>query len=917
MAEGVVGMLIAKLGVALAKETVIFGVSLFCKEVSALKGLFGEIREAKEELESMQAYLQGAERFRGTDETTGIFVKKIRGLSFEIENVVDEFTYKLEDKYGGFAAKMRKRMERVKTWRRLALKIQEIKRRLKVADERKLRYDTRGTEKNAESSGGRSMIVDQQASYFIREDFLVGIEENKKVLMQWLVEDLEQQSIVATVWGMGGVGKTTLVSHVYNVMKQGFDTAAWITVSSNYQVEAMLKIIAKELGIAGDVSSMSKRVLIEAIHTYLQGKTYILILDDVWSVDVWFSIRDAFPTGTVGRFVITSRIHEVALLATRNCIVEVEPLEDHNSWQLFCKEVFWKNQNKECPEELEHLAHMFVGKCSGLPIAIASIGRLLSCKRPTYSDWENVYKELELQLTNSVILNVNVILKVSFEHLPYDLKNCFLHCALFPEDYPIKRRRVMRQWIAAGYIRQKGNKTLEEVAEGYLTELVHRSLLKVVKWNVAGRLKCCQMHDVVRLLALSKAKEECFGRVYDGSVPFYAEGTRRISVQSVNLEQLSRSSGTRFHALHVFGRYIDIDMLKPILASSIFLSTLDLQGTRISMLPNEIFNLFNLRYLGIRNTDIRSLPEAIGRLQNLEVLDALDAKLLHLPNSIVKLQKLRYLYACTVGREAEIKPFGGVKVPNGIGRLTALQALQSVMASSEIMAEIGALTELRTFGVCNVKSEHSADLSSAINKMTNLIHLEITTRGEEVLQLEGLHLPQTLSKLGLEGQLEEKSIPRVLSSWSYLNSLTWLHLAFSKIAEESFPSLFMLSGLCTLVLTNAFEGKQLHFCAGSFPKLQFLAILDAPNLNQAEVEDGAMPSLVELVFRDCPELKFLPHGMEHLMALQKMHLIETSEELVEKLRQKNEQNECSEGLMKISKRATLRVIQNGLLETIK
>uniref|UniRef100_A0ACD5TJ48 Uncharacterized protein n=1 Tax=Avena sativa TaxID=4498 RepID=A0ACD5TJ48_AVESA len=256
MAEGVVGMLIAKLGVALAKETVIFGVSLFCKEVSALKGLFGEIREAKEELESMQAYLQGAERFRGTDETTGMFVKKIRGLSFEIENVVDEFTYKLEDKYGGFAAKMRKRMERVKTWRRLALKIQEIKRRLKVADERKLRYDTRGTERNAESSGGRSMFVDQQASYFTREDFLVWIEENKKVLMQWLVEDLEQQSVVATVWGMGGVGKTTLVSHVYNVMKQGFDTAAWITVSSNYQVEAMLKIIAKEFSIADDVASV-------------------------------------------------------------------------------------------------------------------------------------------------------------------------------------------------------------------------------------------------------------------------------------------------------------------------------------------------------------------------------------------------------------------------------------------------------------------------------------------------------------------------------------------------------------------------------------------------------------------------------------------------------------------------------------
>lgn len=223
----------------------------------------------------------------------------------------------------------------------------------------------------------------------------------------------------------------------------------------------------------------------------------------------------------------------------------------------------------------------------------------------------------------------------------------------------------MRQWITAGFITEKDeSKTLEEVAEGYLAELVNRSLLQVVERNFAGRLKQCRMHDVIRLLALNKAKEECFGNVYNGSggtVVFSIEGARRISVLGGNIEQLSLSGATQLRALHVFESYIDIDLLKPILTSSSLLSTLDLQGTHIKMLPNEVFDLFNLRYLGLRDTKIESMPAAVGRLQNLQVLDAYDSKLTYLPNSVVKLQKLRYLYAGTLKDSIR-----GVKVPKGM-----------------------------------------------------------------------------------------------------------------------------------------------------------------------------------------------------------------------------------------------------------
>ncbi|KAI4998847.1 hypothetical protein ZWY2020_054189 [Hordeum vulgare] len=496
MAEAVVGQVVVKLSAALAKDALTFGAKLLWKEASALKGLFSKIRDSKAELESIQAYLQEAERFKDTDTTTAIFVGEIRGLAFQIEDVVDEFTYKLEEeKHGGFAAKTKKRLKHIKTWLRLAAKLQEIEAKLQDAKRRKKDYSVGRFVSAARSTN--------QALHFTRDEDLVGIEENRERLIRCLTggggggggDGLEQRrSKVTTVCGMPGVGKTTLVAHVYNTVKVDFDAAAWVTVSQSYCLEDLLKKIAVEFGVAVDVANIEMRGLAESIHNYLQGKKYILVLDDVWTARLWTELRNVFPTSDcTGRFVITSRKQEVSLLATRESAIHLEPLQEHHSWLLFCQGAFWNDDDKECPLELHKLAVKFIAKCQGLPIALACIGRLLSSKLPTFAEWENVYRCLDSQLVKDVLPDVDMILKVSMDDLPYDLKNCFLHCALFPEDYVLKRKMIMRQWIAAGFIREEEeNRTLEEVAEGYLVELVNRSLLQVI---VPTPRLCSVMHD--------------------------------------------------------------------------------------------------------------------------------------------------------------------------------------------------------------------------------------------------------------------------------------------------------------------------------------------------------------------------------------------------------------------------------------
>jgi disease resistance protein RPM1 len=84
------------------------------------------------------------------------------------------------------------------------------------------------------------------------------------------------------------------------------------------------------------------------------------------------------------------------------------------------------------------------------------------------------------------------------------------------------------------------------------------------------------MHDIIYLVALDKAKEECFGNVYKGQETFSLDSTRRLSIQSTGTktshESFSnsvtkyQSSATHLRAVYAFTSHVDIDMLRPVIA---------------------------------------------------------------------------------------------------------------------------------------------------------------------------------------------------------------------------------------------------------------------------------------------------------------------------------------------------------------
>ncbi|GJN28700.1 hypothetical protein PR202_gb16857 [Eleusine coracana subsp. coracana] len=226
MAEAVVGVLICKLGEALLNKGAAYGASLLCTETSALKGFFGEIHRAMGWMEIMKAYLRDSEKLRDTNETTDTFVKKIRGLAFRIEDVVDEYEYKLQDgNHGRFAAKMKKRLQHGKAWRRLARELRDINADLEDTARQKNLCAMPEMARYGGGNGHDARSLNPTLCFARNED-LVGIENNAEKLKGWLLDN-EVKSKIVTVWGMGGAGKTTLVDHVYKIVKEDFDVATW------------------------------------------------------------------------------------------------------------------------------------------------------------------------------------------------------------------------------------------------------------------------------------------------------------------------------------------------------------------------------------------------------------------------------------------------------------------------------------------------------------------------------------------------------------------------------------------------------------------------------------------------------------------------------------------------------------------
>nr|XP_025877632.1 disease resistance protein RPM1 isoform X1 [Oryza sativa Japonica Group] len=897
MAESVVFGILCKIGSILGSHLTQALVSHLGKEVSVLIEVESIVKQIRSEFRLMQSFLQDGQEKESSSRQAETFLQEVQQIAFEVEDILDEFVYYFGRKETPSVELLKnffRKSESVMPLRRIAAELKEVQNRLQNIRNLKLQYNIDLSEESAssiryEDSKGHTL------HHIMHNKKLVGFVNERQKLQELLMANERSCSIIS-IWGMGGSGKTTLVKTVSEskASKNRFDCQIWVTVSQTYDItEIMRKIIQCALKdtCSADLGSMSSEGVVLMLQETLQGRTYMMVLDDVWDTNVWFSLEGFLDESSIrSKVVITTRINDVASLAEDKRRLQLRGLDEAESWDLFCMWAFRHGEDQTCPPAMDRVARQIVGRCEGLPLAITAVGNLLSFKRLDLMEWEKFYNQLNWELHNRLdnqgLSMVTRLLGLSYKHLPVHLKNCFLLCSIFPEDYMIRGKRLCKLLVVEGLVEPRKNMTLEEIAMEYIEKLVDRCLLQVARRNKLGRVWELQMHDIIRELAISISEKEGFCMIHNKAQRSVVEcEPRRLSIHENSVRVQLSINASRVRSFYQF----DIDCssvskVQWVSRTARYLKVLELGSVPIRKLPRDIGNLFNLHYLGLRRTKIKQLPESIDRLQNLRTLDIFLTEIASLPRGVTRLRMLRHLIA----GKAVASYFGledvftGVKVPNGLWRSLDLNVLTGISASSNLVEQLASFTQLRSLKLTDVKNIHYTKLFASIRKMQLLKNLLIgTANSDEYVSLEALDpAPQNLEILFVKGRLHDRVIGSDLFEANRL-TLMELTLENSRLSIDPLPSLSNFCNLTLLGLFNHYIGETLLFQAEWFPKLHTLTLAELQNVSSIVIEKHSMPNLYNFALICLTNLEDLPEGMEFLGSVEELSLVGMHQKFME------------------------------------
>ncbi|XVF37498.1 hypothetical protein REPUB_Repub20aG0013700 [Reevesia pubescens] len=752
-----------------------------------------ELNELRASLTLIQAFLQDAER-RQDEELVTLWLEKLRDLADEVNNVFDEDAYEhhrrfLDDrkrrKVNDFFSFSRNPI--VFTFK-MATEVRKIKQSM---DDINHQAEGLGLQKRVPNtapivSGGRD-------TYSVGDSFqVVGREDDVVKIVNLLIGSNTRQTFsIVSIVGMGGLGKTTLANlvckneGVKNYFKKNI---IWVCVSENFNVLRILQEMVESLTL-NPCDMKNQKAILEKIKKELKGKTYLLVLDDVWDGGFnWEDLRASLlgiNENIQCSILVTTRSDNIALV--RETPPEhrhhLKILGDDECWTIIKERAFGKSPVSPVSPDLERIGRSIARKCAGVPLVANVIGGTLSHRRDI-DEWlsirDSYWVNSSLERNDAII----PVLKLSVDRLPFrSLKQCFAYCSIFPKNFNIQKEQLIQLWMAEGFLQDsKGSsQALEDVGNEYFNYLLSNSLLQDAERDKYGCITTCKMHDLVHDLAQSISKADIGVKLWHS-----------LFLKTYDFHIVESSKGLR---------------------------VLNFCGAKIDFLPEEIGSRKTLRYLDISGTAIRRLPETITRLYLLQTLSLLWCNnLKELPNGMKNLVSLRHLHIMEASH-----------VPGEIGCLTSLQTLPIFDVDPERrrgIGELGCLSELRgklkIFNLQNVRNKEESRGAKLWEKK-KLDKLGYTwspgredcSNDEEVL--EGLEPHSNLKSLTIE-------------NFKGGNYPSWL----VKTNDVSGPSASLHSpgptNLVELKLSRCENLKNLPTALGQYPKLKFLEIEGLKNV---------------------------------------------------------------------------------------
>ncbi|XP_047939497.1 putative disease resistance protein RGA3 [Salvia hispanica] len=824
--------------------------SLIKDEIGLILGVDDEMQKLSSTLTTLQAVLEDAEEKQIESRPIRDWLQKLNVLAYEIDDILDEcctqvsklkhtgskLSCNILDKIG-FGHKIGRKM------RRVTGKLEGV-----AAERTKFHLREMPVDRPREVAASR-----ETGSMLNQSDWIYGREEEKDKIVEMLVNEVkENQDIsVLPIIGVGGLGKTTLAQLVFNNPRvvDHFDIRIWVCVSDHFELKPLVKAMIEAATGSTRVADMQQLDVVERqLWELLNKKRYLIVLDDVWNdqQEKWFELKDTLSCGSTGAsIIVTTRQKKVANIMGTLPAHCLEGLSDENCWMLLRTRAF--GPEEVVSPQLEIIGKEIVNKCAGVPLTAKALGGILRFKR-TQDEWIYVRESELWKLTPEESL-IMPALRLSYHHLPLELRQCFTYFASFLKGHQIQKKELILLWIAHGHISSKGNIQVEDVGNQICNELLLRSLLQSTCNDMIN------MHDLVHDLAQS---------VMENKVP-RIQSERNIlktsTIREVNL--VDRTV--------LFPKTFQQDMNISSLLELTSLRVLHANDKGIKVLPPSIGNLKHLRYLNLSTSTICMLPNSLCTLWNLQILnlDFCDS-LLALPKKLTSLHNLEHLclsYCKSLSEmPSKMRELTGLKTLSmfvvGVKKGNQLEELQCLNLSGEL--EIRHLERVNDY--LDAKKANIADKKNLRKLRLSWERTDLSKLEEDVDEkvLEALEPHPNLEYLWIEG-FSGRYLPRWMTN-STLEKIVVIDVRNCANCMR-LPKLGELTHLKRLFLQKMGMEYIIEEVGSRNPvKIQFFALEELhlsglPNLKRLSKEhegNKAFPNLKTLWITRCASLILQP-----------------------------------------------------------
>ncbi|XP_042047608.1 putative late blight resistance protein homolog R1B-16 [Salvia splendens] len=674
------------------------------------------------------------------------------------------------------------------------------------------------------------------ASLSSSKNDLVGVDADMLQLKDRLT-NMQTKLEIIPITGMGGIGKSTLARNLYDdpLIISHFDYRGWAAISQLPNMQDILLSLLRRPNkkIDAELNARNENELKDILYKRLFGRRYMIVLDDIWSTMFWDKVRMYFPDNNDGsRIMITTRESHVAqyVANSKSLHHDMQLLSKSSSWDLLRQIVFGE---EDCPLDFQWIGTKIASECGGLPLAIHVIGGLLSKVKRSMDVWEHLSTDVKASIVESEERFSN-ILSLSYNHLPIYLKPCFLYMGAFPEDTEIKGSRLMSQWIAEGFVKSNGDKSLEEEAKDYLKLLVERNLLLVTRKKSNGKAMSYSVHDLLRDLCIRKANEEKFLHVKDSM--------RRVSVESSYEMDDVCASPQLMSLARSFICTSDKINISSVLCILRLVRVLDVMGMLLEEFPEEILQLVNLRYLAINCSS--GLPDGISRLHNLHTLIC-PHFVPYVTSEFWEMCELRH-----ISFERTIMTIGKIKFD-----LKKLQNLSTVWITPKLIRS-GCFEGIPNIIKLGIYYEDSPNIEVDLSHLHKLeiLHCESELDKDGSRFLHKLRFPSNIRKLTLRRCVVFRSLLATLCTLPNLEVLRIVECAFEREGEAAEEWEATKGGEFRSLLFLHLQSLNLvHWKADetNFPKLQRLFVARCYKLEEIPSAIGDIPTFQEICILEC------------------------------------------------------------------